>query len=154
MGAEIITKAEIKKILPQKEPFLFVDGVLELELGKRILAFRAFRKDEFFFEGHFPSNPIVPGVLLVEALAQTAGILAYKTTGTTCKDKGAVLLKVENFSFRKPVRPEQNVLLAVNVKHVRGDAWKCEGTARVEDKVCASGIIIATFIGQEKVNKD
>lgn len=147
MSAHIITKKEIEEILPQKEPFLFVDGVLELELGKRILAFKTFHKGEFFFKGHFPGNPIVPGVLLLEALTQTAGILAYKTTGTTYKDRGALLLKIENFSFRKPVKPDEKFFLDVAAKHVRGDAWKCEGTAKVNDTVSAGGVIIATFVG-------
>lgn len=142
---DVLTKEDVEKLLPHREPFLFVDRVLELEAGKRMLAARRFNANEDFFRGHFPGDPVVPGVILVEAMAQAAGILAYKTTGRTYEGHGAVLLRIEKVSFRRPVKPGEEVLLEVIFAYERDPVWKFAVTAKVDDKICADGAILAAF---------
>src|SRR5574341_2279814 len=99
----LMSEEDIKRFLPHREPFLFVDGVIEMEPGERIVAFKVFRPEEEFFKGHFPGNPVVPGVIIVEALAQAGGILAYATDPEV--NKMPALAGLENVKFRKPVFP-------------------------------------------------
>jgi len=94
---------------------------------------------------------VAPGVILVEAMAQAAGVLAYCTTGQTYKDKGAALLRIEKMSFRRPVRPEEEVIIEATVSQIRGPAWRYAMTATVDSEICADGEILAIFT--EKANK-
>lgn len=140
----IMGEEEIKKFLPHREPFLFIDGVLEIEPGERIVAVKRFGLEEGFFRGHFPGNPVVPGVIIVEALAQAGGILAYATDPVD--KKMPALVGLENVKFRKPVLPDTEVKLSVQILKRRAQMWKMKGEAFVEGiKVAEAGILASLF---------
>ena len=142
----LMREEDIKRFLPHREPFLFVDGVLEIEPGARILAFKIFRPEEEFFKGHFPGNPIVPGVIIIEALAQAGGILAYVTDPEELKGKGPALIGLENVKFRKFILPGMEIKLDVKVLKRRDRVWRMKGEAFVEGVKVAEAEILATLI--------
>ena len=109
----MIEKQDIKRYLPHREPFLFVDGVTEIIKDEYIKGFKEVKEDEYYFKGHFPDNPIVPGVIIIEAMAQTAGIVvSYKLK--EFKEKSVLFMSVNKAKFRKPIFPNEKVLFEVN----------------------------------------
>ena len=125
--------------LPHRYPFLLVDRVLECEPGVRLKALKNVSVNEPFFPGHFPERPIFPGVLIMEALAQATGILAFKTTGH--KPDGTSLYffaGIDNCRFKKPVVPGDQMILEVEVVKEKRGIWKFKGEAKVDDRVVAS----------------
>ncbi len=120
--------------LPHRPPFRFVDEVLEVSPGERIEAARVFRREEEFFRGHFPGDPIVPGVLLVECMAQAAG-LAEEDPG------GARLARIDGARFLAPVRPGDRVVVTMRRAASFGPAVRYEGECRVEGRVVAEGAV-------------
>ncbi len=137
---------EVKNLLPHREPFLFIDGVIELQPGVRIVAVRKFRSEEDFFRGHFPGNPIVPGVIVIEALAQAGGILVYSSYPEELKGKTPALVGLENVRFKKPVLPGDEVRLDVQISRGRSRIWKLKGDAFVgETKVAEAEILASVF---------
>lgn len=134
---------EIQKMLPHRYPFLFVDRVLEIEPGKRIVGIKNVSVDEPFFQGHFPGRPIMPGVLIVEAMAQAGGVLVYKSVGTD--DNMVYFMSVEKAKFRKPVVPGDQLRLEVEALQNRGKVWKFKGEAKVDGKlVCEAEFMAMT----------
>ena len=132
----ILNNDEIKDLLPHREPFLFVDKCEIIEVGIKGVGYRKFLPNEFFFKGHFPELPIVPGVILIEALAQTAGIVVSKVFEKE-EDKSVLFMSVSEAKFRKPVLPNDEISFEVekinNVKSV----YKFSGLAKNEStKVC------------------
>jgi 3-hydroxyacyl-[acyl-carrier-protein] dehydratase len=130
---------EILEYLPHRYPFLLVDRVLECEPGKRLVAIKNVSVNEPMFTGHFPERPIFPGVLIMEALAQATGILAFKTTGS--KPDGTSLYYfagIDNCRFKQPVVPGDQMVLDVEVVKEKRGIWKFKAEARVDDKVVAS----------------
>ena len=136
---------EILKFLPHRYPFLLVDRVLELEPHKRITAFKNVTINEPFFTGHFPAAPIMPGVLVMEALAQTAGILCLKSHDLV-KCTKVYLMSMDKVKFRRPVIPGDQLHLEVNVLHVLKRNGKFKGEAFVEGKMVAEGEFLATVV--------
>ena len=143
---------EIKEYLPQRYPFLLVDRVLEMELGKSIVAYKNVTNNEPFFEGHFPENPIMPGVLIIEAIAQAAGILGFKTQEKKPKDGFLYyFVGADDLRLRRPVVPgDQLILKAEVITNSRG-IYKFQGTAFVGDELAASMTIMCA---ERKVNVD
>jgi 3-hydroxyacyl-[acyl-carrier-protein] dehydratase len=137
--------AEIKKYLPHRYPFLLVDRVTEIEIGKSIVAYKNVSVNEPFFEGHFPDNPVMPGVLIVEALAQAAGILGFKTANKKPED-GSIyyFVGIDDVRIKRKVVPgDQLKLKAVVLAEKRG-IWKFECVATVDDElVCSATIMCA-----------
>ncbi|MEO0128090.1 MAG: 3-hydroxyacyl-ACP dehydratase FabZ [candidate division WOR-3 bacterium] len=129
---------EIKKILPHREPFLFVDEVLEIS-DKRIVAKRTIKSDEYFFKGHFPSEPIMPGVLIVEAIAQTGGVMLLR------KYPGAIplFMGIDKARFRKIVRPGDTLIMEVELLQERGMIVKISGVAKVNNEITCEAVIMA-----------
>lgn len=130
---------EILEHLPHRYPFLLVDRVLECEPGKRLKAIKNVSVNEPMFTGHFPERPIFPGVLIMEALAQATGILAFKTTEK--KPDGSSLYYfagIDNCRFKQPVVPGDQLVLEVEVVKAKRGIWKFTAEARVDDKVVAS----------------
>ena len=133
---------EIQKILPHRYPFLLVDRVLELDPGKSIVGIKNVTFNEPFFPGHFPGRPIMPGVLMVEAMAQVAGVLVYKST-TESDDNLVYFMSIEKAKFRKPVTPGDQLRLEVQALQSRGKVWKFKGEAKVDGKVVCEAEFMA-----------
>ena len=133
----------IREHLPHRYPFLLVDRVIDIELGKRIEAYKNLSINEPFFVGHFPDNPVFPGVLLVGAMAQAAGILGFKSMGKTPAD-GSIyyLVGVDNLRFKRPCVPGDRVHLHAEIVSERRGIWKFAVRAEVEGNICASATIL------------
>jgi 3-hydroxyacyl-[acyl-carrier-protein] dehydratase len=130
---------DIMDHLPHRYPFLLVDKVIDFEPGKSLLALKNVTYNEPQFTGHFPHNPILPGVLVIEALAQATGILAYKSTGTKPNAESLYyLVGIDKARFKRPVNPGEQLMLKVEViKNMRG-VWKFNAVATVDDQLVAS----------------
>ena len=134
---------EIMDRIPHRYPFLLVDRVIELVPQRRIVAIKNVTINEPFFQGHFPDHPIMPGVLIVEALAQTGGILALKAMGG--ERRIAYFTGIDNCKFRRPVVPGDQLRLEITVIARKGPLWKMHGEARVDGALAAKGDVSATI---------
>jgi 3-hydroxyacyl-[acyl-carrier-protein] dehydratase len=138
---------EIHKFLPHRYPFLLVDRILEMNPGKKATGIKNVTCNEEFFQGHFPGNPIMPGVLMIEALAQVAGLLAFRSGASA--GKSVYFMSIERAKFRKPVVPGDQLKLEVTILQQRGNVWKFSGNASVEDKVAAEAEFTAMVTDKE-----
>ena len=132
---------DIKQILPQREPFLFIDEVFELEEGRRVVAIKNITGKEDFFKGHFPGNPIMPGVLIIEAMAQAAIILASTILPKEEGKKYIYYLAKSNVRFLKPVFPKAKLKLVVKPLKIISGAGFVKTEAYIEDEIVARGEI-------------
>ena len=145
----IINIEEIKKLIPHRDPFLFVDQCKIVEAGKKGISEKFFSKDEYFFRGHFPDNPIVPGVIIVESMAQTAGIVVSHQY-RDIQDKSVLFMSVNKAKFRKPIFPNQNIRFEVNFLNNVRDVYKFQGSAFFEDtKVAETEFTAMIRIGKK-----
>jgi 3-hydroxyacyl-[acyl-carrier-protein] dehydratase len=129
---------EVTAILPQRYPFLLVDRVVEIDIGRRIIALKNVTVNEPFFSGHFPGRPLMPGVLLCEALVQAGGILAHATAPDSMgRGKVAMLTALDRARFRQKVVPGDQLRLEVEAVRRRGSFWRMRGAASVAGKVVA-----------------
>jgi 3-hydroxyacyl-[acyl-carrier-protein] dehydratase len=136
---------EIMDILPHRYPFLLVDRVIEMEPGKRVVGVKNVTINEPFFQGHFPGHPVMPGVLIVEAMAQVAGILAYLSSDDEIRKKVCYFMSIDNARFRKPVVPGDLLRLEMESTMNRRGIWGFNGKAYVDDKLVADADLKATF---------
>jgi 3-hydroxyacyl-[acyl-carrier-protein] dehydratase len=138
---------EIIKILPHRYPFLLLDCVTELEPEKRVVGIKNVTINEPFFQGHFPDNPIMPGVLIVEAMAQTGGVLARLSAAGSEHDKDAPIffMSIDKVKFRKPVVPGDQLILEVIPLRTGTKVWKMAGKAFVDDQLVAQAELMATI---------
>lgn len=134
---------EIRETLPHRYPFLLVDRVVELELGESIVAYKNLTVNEPFFDGHFPGKAVFPGVLLLEAMAQAAGILGFKTMNKTPAD-GSIYYFVgaDDLRFKRPCVPGDRVMLRAKILGERRGIWKFEVSSDVDGELCASATIL------------
>jgi len=139
----MIDITEIQKILPHRYPFLLVDKILELEPSVKATGLKNVTINEPFFQGHFPGHPIMPGVLLIEAMAQVAGVLALKSTGV--KDQVIYFMGIDKARFRRPVVPGDTLIINVTVAKIRGPILSCKGIITVGDDVAAEASFLATI---------
>ena len=139
---------EIQQVLPHRYPFLLVDRIIDLHPGEKAVGIKNVTMNEEFFRGHFPGNPIMPGVLIVEALAQVAGVLSFRSGATP--GQSVYFLSIERAKFRKPVIPGDQLRLEINITQQRGNVWKFSGNATVEDKVVAEADFTAMVMDKEK----
>ena len=137
---------QIQKLLPHRYPFLLVDRVVEIVPGQKLIGYKNVTTNEPFFNGHFPGHPVMPGVLILEALAQASAILAYKTEGMDPTRKVTYLMAIDNAKFRKPVVPGDRLQLEVEVIKHKGAIWKQRGTATVDGQKVAEGEFLATVV--------
>ena len=137
---------EIQSLLAHRYPFLLVDRVTEIELGKKLVGFKNVTINEDFFNGHFPGHPVMPGVLILEALAQACALLAYKSSGLDPKQLVIYLMAIDNAKFRKPVVPGDRLTLTAEVVRVKGVIWKQRGVATVDGAVVAEADFLATAV--------
>lgn len=134
---------EIKKYLPHRYPFLLIDRVVDLEVGKRIRAYKNITANENVFEGHFPDFPVFPGVMIVEAMAQVCGVLGFKTMNKTPEDGSIYLFAgIDNVRFKRQVTPGDRVYFeATKVSDKRG-VWKFDCEATVDDELVTKATIM------------
>ena len=140
----------IEAILPHRYPFLLVDRVLSIEPMKRLVAVKGVTVNEPFFAGHFPGHPVMPGVLVLEAMAQAAALLAKASMKDDPGDKVTYLMAIDGARFRRPVLPGDRRELDVEVVRVKGDVWKERGTARVDGEVAAEAEFMAILVDRNK----
>jgi beta-hydroxyacyl-ACP dehydratase FabZ len=134
---------EIQKLLPHRYPFLLVDRVVELGEDK-VVAIKNVSINEPFFQGHFPGHPIMPGVLIVEAMAQAAGVMAMRMLGITFETHVIYFMAIDKVKFRKPVVPGDQLRLEVAPLRQGGAVWKLAGKALVEGQVVCEAEFLAT----------
>jgi 3-hydroxyacyl-[acyl-carrier-protein] dehydratase len=141
-----VSPEEILSVLPHRYPFLLVDRIIEVVPKQKLIAVKNVTFNEPFFMGHFPGHPVMPGVLILEALAQACALLAYKSEEGGLTGKVAYLMGIDNARFRKPVVPGDRLTLEVEVVKHKGSIWKQKGTALVEGAKVAEGEFLATVI--------
>ena len=144
------TLDDIKRVLPHRYPFLLVDRILSIELGQHIVGLKNVTVNEPFFSGHFPNNPIMPGVLIVEAMAQVAGILALLTTPENLGNQNIFLMSLDKVRFRRPVVPGDQLILDLKVLRGGKKFFKMEGKATVDDTLVAEAELVAMVGKQEE----
>jgi len=145
----LLNKEEIKNYIPHRDPFLFVDEVIEITENKLIVAKKTFTDKQDFFAGHFPDYPLVPGVIITESLAQTGGILVNYSYKNEIEGEGysnAFLMSLNNCKFRKPVLPNQELTLEVELVNKRKRILFFKGTAYVDGKKVAEAEISASLV--------
>ncbi len=137
---------DIKELIPHRYPFLFVDSMKDIVLGEKATGIKQVSVNEWFFQGHFPEYPILPGVIIVEAMAQTAGALVVKSVQEQMPDKKfdkVYFMSIEGAKFRNPVRPGDTLEMKVKKIKGRGQIWKFEGKAYVNDTLVSEATFTA-----------
>ena len=142
----------IESLIPHRAPFLLVDKILELEPGKRVVGIREIRADDWWFPGHFPERPVMPGVLIIESMAQTAAVLVVETLGGDAAGKLVYFMSIEGAKFRRPVVPGDQVHLKVKKDRQRGNVWKFRGEAYVDNVLCAEAAYTAMLVPKDELN--
>ncbi len=134
----------IERIIPHRYPMLLIDRVIELEPGKRAVAIKNVTRNEWFFEGHFPQQPIMPGVLIIEALAQTGAVAAL--SAEQFQGKLGLFAGIDGVRFRRQVAPGDQLRLEVALERIRGPVGKASATATVDGEVAASGALTFAMV--------
>jgi beta-hydroxyacyl-ACP dehydratase FabZ len=144
-----ISHEEILKILPHRYPFLLLDRILDFTKDEKVVGLKNVTANEPFFQGHFPGKPIMPGVLIVEAMAQAGGILAFKSNPKYIDNTLIYFLAIDKVKFRKPVVPGDQLILELNVLRRGERIWKMQGKAFVRENLVAEAELTAS-ISKEK----
>ncbi|MFW9604646.1 MAG: 3-hydroxyacyl-ACP dehydratase FabZ [Trichlorobacter sp.] len=144
-----LTVTDIMKILPHRYPFLLVDRIIELEQGKRCVGIKNVTVNEPFFPGHFPGHPVMPGVLIVEAMAQVAGIMAYLASDEDTRKKVSYFIAIDNAKFRKPVQPGDQLRIEVSTTMNRRGIWGVAAQVFVDGTLVTEADLKATFASVE-----
>jgi 3-hydroxyacyl-[acyl-carrier-protein] dehydratase len=139
---------QILKMLPHRYPFLMIDRLEEIVLDQSAVGIKNVTANEPFFQGHFPEKPIMPGVLIVEAMAQTAAVLVVNSIGKEVEGSLVYFMSVENARFRKMVVPGDQLRVHVERIHKRGNVWKFKGEARVDGVICAEATYTAMIVDE------
>ena len=136
----------VMELIPHRYPFLMVDKIEEIELGARVIGIKNVSINENFFQGHFPSRPVFPGVLIIESMAQTAGCLVVATLGKEAEGKLVYFMTIDDARFRKPVVPGDQLKIHVEKSRNRGSVWKFTGAAKVDDVLVAEATFSAMIM--------
>ena len=151
MGSEVLNKEQITNLLPHREPMLLIDEMVNIVPFKSAVGIVNVTKNSFFVQGHFPGQPIMPGVLIVEAFGQAAAALtAYSLTPKEVKNKLVYLMSVDKARFRNPIMPECKLLLEIEAIRSRGRFWRYKGVAKVNEIKMADAEWAATIIDRNK----
>jgi len=137
-----MNREDIEKIIPHREPFILIDKIIEIEPGRRVKGIKYVRQEEYYFKGHFPSNPIMPGVLIVEAIAQTGAIAVLMLQ----ENKGKLVLfaGIDKARFKRIVRPGDELVIEVEMENFKRNVGKARGRAMVGDDIaCTADIMFA-----------
>ena len=145
-----LNKAQILELLPHREPMLLIDELYDIQTLKSATAALNVKKNSFFVQGHFPDNPVMPGVLIVESFGQAAAALtAHGLDKSTYEDKLVFLMGVEKARFRNPVIPDCKLILKIEAIRSHSKVWKYKGEAFVNDKKMADAIWSATIVDKK-----
>ena len=138
---------EIREYLPHRYPFLLVDRVVDLDVeGKQIRAYKNVSINEPFFNGHFPEHPIMPGVLIIEAMAQAAALLSFKSTGVKPDDNSVVYFAgIDNARFKRPVVPGDQLIFDVEITHAKRNIYKYKARASVDGELAAEAELMCAI---------
>lgn len=142
----MMTVNEIMKLLPHRYPFLLVDRIADLQPGVSATGVKNVTINEPFFQGHFPGQPIMPGVLIIEAMAQVAGVMAFRSG---VEGKVVYFMSIDNAKFRRPVVPGDQVMMDIKVLKQRGNVWRFSGTATVDGKLVSEAEFTAMVTDKE-----
>jgi len=137
---------EVMELIPHRPPFLMIDKVEDIVQNESAVGVKNVTIDEPFFAGHFPSRPVLPGVLIIEAMAQTAAVLVVETLGENAKGKLVYFMTIDSARFRKPVVPGDQLRLEVRVQRNRGPVWKFSGEAKVDGLTVAEATYSAMIM--------
>ncbi len=137
MSTDVVELAEILRRIPHRYPFLLIDRCEDFQANKSITGIKCVTANESFFQGHFPGNPVMPGVLIVEAIAQSGGVLMSKSLDADIAGKSIFFAALDNIRFRRPVRPGEVLRMPVEVLKHRGGLFKFAGRAFVGDQLAA-----------------
>jgi 3-hydroxyacyl-[acyl-carrier-protein] dehydratase len=146
---EAVDVLEVMEMIPHRQPFLMIDRVEDIVIGESATGIKNVTINEPFFVGHFPVRPVMPGVLVVEAMAQTAAVLVVETLGPDALGKLVYFMTIDNARFRKPVVPGDQVKLFVSIQRNRRNVWKFKGVAKVGDLVVAEATYSAMIMDAE-----
>ena len=149
-GKPVMDVLEIQKLLPHRYPFLLVDRVVECVPEKRLVAYKNVTVNEPFFQGHFPGHPVMPGVLILECLAQACALLGYTSGGVNPETHVTYLMSIDGAKFRRPVVPGDRLVLTIDVIRHKALPWKTRGLATVEGKLVAQADFLATVVELRK----
>lgn len=136
----------IMEMIPHRHPFLMIDNVVDAVANERATGIKNLTGSESYFEGHFPARAVMPGVLIIEAMAQTAAVLVVHTLGPASEGKLVYFMSVDNARFRRPVFPPVKLEIHVNKQRNRGNVWKFEGMAKIGDNVMAEAAFAAMIL--------
>ncbi|MEM6780831.1 MAG: 3-hydroxyacyl-ACP dehydratase FabZ [Pseudomonadota bacterium] len=140
---------EIMTMIPHRYPILLVDRLLECEVGEYAVGLKNVTMNEPHFQGHFPGVPVMPGVLIIEAMAQTSAILVVKTLGEEAQGKVVYFMSIDDCRFRKPVVPGDSLHIHVQKIQARRNVWKFKGEAKIGDQVCAEATFAAMIMDEK-----
>ena len=136
----------IMQMIPHRHPFLMIDKVVDVAANDRATGIKDLSQDEYYFQGHFPARPVMPGVLIIEAMAQTAAVLVVHTLGPESEGKLVYFMSVDSARFRRPVFPPTRLEIHVAKQRNRGNVWKFEGQAKVGEDVMAEAVFAAMIL--------
>lgn len=145
-GETTVDINRVMELIPHRYPFLMVDKIEEIELGAKAVGIKNVSINENLFQGHFPSRPVFPGVLIIESMAQTAGCLVVATLGKEAEGKLVYFMTIDNARFRKPVVPGDQLKIYVEKSRNRGSVWKFSGAAKVDDVLVAEATFSAMIM--------
>ncbi len=138
----------IKEMIPHRYPFLMIDRVDEVISNQSAVGIKNVTVNEYFFQGHFPSQPVVPGVLIIEAMAQTAAVLVVETLGSEAEGKLVYFMTIDNARFRRPVGPGDQLKVHVQKQQNRRNVWKFKGEAKVDGTLVAEATYAAMIMDE------
>jgi len=149
-AGKVIDINKIMQMIPHRYPFLLIDRVQDIVSGESAVGVKNVTINEPFFQGHFPGAPIMPGVLIIESMAQTAAVLVVETLGDETEGSLVYFMTVDSARFRKPVTPGDRLEIHVQKQRNRGNVWKFKGEAKVDGKLMAEAVFAAMIVENEQ----